>query len=124
MTRIDSKVPATLRTSLRSPVATEYFSTPQLVEFPTEEGLTAFGFFYPPTSPDHDAPAGELPPLIVESHGGPTGNATATFSLAVQFWTSRGFAFVDVDYGGSTGYGRAYRGRLNGQWGVVDLQDC
>ena len=113
-----------LRTSIESPVATAYFSTPRLVEFPTEGGRTAYAFFYPPTSPDYDAPAGELPPLIVESHGGPTGNATATFSLAVQFWTSRGFGFVDVDYGGSTGYGRAYRERLNGQWGVVDLQDC
>ena len=126
VTRIDVETGAVepLRTSLRSPVSTEYFSTPRLVEFPTEGGLTAFAFFYPPTSPDHDAPAGELPPLIVESHGGPTGNATATFSLAVQFWTSRGFGFVDVDYGGSTGYGRAYRERLNGEWGVVDLQDC
>ena len=76
------------------------------------------------TSPEFESPDGELPPLIVESHGGPTGNATATFSLGVQFWTSRGFAVVDVDYGGSTGYGRAYRERLNGQWGVVDLADC
>ena len=124
--RIDVATGATetLRTSIESPVSTAYFSTPRVVEFPTEGGLTAHAFFYPPTNPDYDAPEGELPPLIVESHGGPTGNTTATFSLSVQYWTSRGFGFVDVDYGGSTGYGRAYRERLNGQWGVVDLQDC
>jgi dipeptidyl aminopeptidase/acylaminoacyl peptidase len=124
--RIDLETGATeaLRTSIESPVETAYFSTPRVIEFPTEGGRTAYAFFYPPTNPDYDAPEGELPPLVVESHGGPTGNATATFSLGVQFWTSRGFGFVDVDYGGSTGYGRAYRERLNGQWGVVDLQDC
>ncbi len=99
-------------------------SVARAVEFPTEGGLTAYAFFYPPTNAAFEAPSGERPPLIVESHGGPTGNATALFGLGVQFWTSRGFAVVDVDYGGSTGYGRAYRERLNGQWGVVDLQDC
>ena len=121
---LESGTSEALRTSVESPVDTAYFSTPRVIEFPTEGGRTAYAFFYPPTNPDFDAPAGELPPLLVESHGGPTGNATATFSLGVQFWTSRGFGFVDVDYGGSTGYGRAYRERLNGQWGVVDLQDC
>jgi dipeptidyl aminopeptidase/acylaminoacyl peptidase len=79
---------------------------------------------YPPTSPDFVAPDGEAPPLIVMSHGGPTSIATAILDLETQFWTSRGFAVVDVNYGGSTGYGRAYRERLNGEWGVVDLQDC
>jgi dipeptidyl aminopeptidase/acylaminoacyl peptidase len=113
-----------MRTSLEPPVSTAYFSEPRRIEFPTEGGLTAFAFFYPPTSPDYAAREGELPPLIVESHGGPTDNANAMFSLSVQFWTSRGFGLVDVDYGGSTGHGRAYRERLNGQWGVVDLQDC
>ncbi len=114
----------TLRLSVESAVPTEYLSTPRAIEFPTEGGLTAHAFYYPPTNPGFAAPEGELPPLIVESHGGPTGNATALFSLGVQFWTSRGFGVVDVDYGGSTGYGRAYRERLNGQWGVVDLADC
>ena len=126
VTRIDveSVEVETLRVSIESQVSTEYFSEPRLIEFPTEGGLTAYAFFYPPTNRDYEAPDGETPPLIVESHGGPTGNATATFSLGVQFWTSRGFGFVDVDYGGSTGYGRPYRERLNGQWGVVDLADC
>jgi dipeptidyl aminopeptidase/acylaminoacyl peptidase len=114
----------TLRLSIESPVPTDSLSTPQVIEFPTEGGLTAHAFFYPPTSPEFEGPDGERPPLIVESHGGPTGNATTAFNLGVQFWTSRGFAVVDVDYGGSTGYGRAYRERLNGQWGVVDLADC
>jgi dipeptidyl aminopeptidase/acylaminoacyl peptidase len=114
----------TLRRSVELPVPSEYLAAPQAIEFPTEGGLTAHAFYYPPTNPGFTAPSGERPPLIVESHGGPTGNATATLSLGVQFWTSRGFGVVDVDYGGSTGYGRAYRERLNGQWGVVDLADC
>jgi dipeptidyl aminopeptidase/acylaminoacyl peptidase len=114
----------TLRTSVAVSVPDDSFSVPRSIEFPTEGGLTAHALFYPPANPGFESPKGELPPLIVESHGGPTGNATAIFSLGVQYWTSRGFAVVDVNYGGSTGYGRAYRERLNGQWGVVDLQDC
>lgn len=113
-----------LRTSAQLPVSTEYFSVPRAIEFPTEGGLTAHALVYPPTNPDFEAPEGESPPLIVMSHGGPTGNTSAIFSIEMQFWTSRGFAVVDVNYGGSTGYGRAYRERLNGEWGVVDLQDC
>jgi dipeptidyl aminopeptidase/acylaminoacyl peptidase len=113
-----------LRTSSEASVDSAYFSVPRPIEFPTEGGLTAHGLFYPPTNPDFDGPEGERPPLIVMSHGGPTGNATALFSLEMQYWTTRGFAVVDVNYGGSTGYGRAYRQRLNGMWGVVDLQDC
>jgi dipeptidyl aminopeptidase/acylaminoacyl peptidase len=97
---------------------------PRSIEFPTEHGLTAHALFYPPANPGFTAPEGELPPLLVWSHGGPTDNASPLFSLRTQFWTSRGFAIVDVNYGGSTGYGRAYRERLNGQWGVVDLDDC
>jgi dipeptidyl aminopeptidase/acylaminoacyl peptidase len=106
------------------PVPTEYFSIPRAIEFPTEGGVTAHGLHYRPTNPEVVPPEGERPPLIVMCHGGPTGNATPLFSLEKQFWTSRGFAIVDVNYGGSTGYGRAYRERLNGNWGVVDLQDC
>jgi dipeptidyl aminopeptidase/acylaminoacyl peptidase len=113
-----------LRSSVEVSLSPEYVSIPRSVEFPTEGGLTAHALFYPPTNAEFEAPNAELPPLIVGSHGGPTGSASAIFSLATQFWTSRGFAVVDVNYGGSTGYGRAYRERLNGQWGVVDLQDC
>jgi dipeptidyl aminopeptidase/acylaminoacyl peptidase len=113
-----------LRASSPPPVAPETFSVPRAIEFPTEGGQTAHALHYPPTSPGVVAPEGERPPLIVMSHGGPTGNTTPLFSLEKQFWTSRGFAIVDVNYGGSTGYGRAYRERLNGNWGVVDLQDC
>jgi dipeptidyl aminopeptidase/acylaminoacyl peptidase len=113
-----------LRTSAQVQVDRAYFSVPRAVEFPTEKGRTAHALFYPPTSPDHAAPDGEAPPLIVMCHGGPTGAASSIFDLDTQFWTSRGFAVVDVNYGGSTGYGREYRERLNGEWGVVDLQDC
>jgi dipeptidyl aminopeptidase/acylaminoacyl peptidase len=101
-----------------------YITPPQPIEFPTESGLLAHGLFYPPRNRDFAAPAGELPPLIVISHGGPTGAATATLSWGVQYWTSRGFAVFDVNYGGSSGYGRAYRERLRGKWGVVDVEDC
>ena len=113
-----------LRASVDTPIGTEYISVPRSIDFPTEGGLVAHALFYPPTNPEYDGGANELPPLIVESHGGPTDRATSAFSLAVQYWTSRGFALVDVNYGGSTGYGRAYRERLNGNWGVVDLADC
>jgi len=101
-----------------------YLSRPEAIEFPTEHGLTAHAFFYPPQNRDYGAPAGERPPLIVRSHGGPTGATSSVLSLDVQYWTSRGFALLDVNYGGSTGYGRAYRERLYGQWGVVDVDDC
>jgi dipeptidyl aminopeptidase/acylaminoacyl peptidase len=104
-------------------VDTAFFSVPRAIEYPTEEGLTAYALYYPPTSPQYTAPEGELPPLIVDVHGGPTASSSPLFSLATQFWTTRGFALVDVNYGGSTGYGREFRERLNGQWGVVDLQD-
>jgi dipeptidyl aminopeptidase/acylaminoacyl peptidase len=101
-----------------------YLSIPQSIEFPTENGLTAFGIYYPPTNTDFRAPDGEKPPLRVLSHGGPTGSSSTTLRLGIQYWTSRGFAILDVNYGGSTGYGRAYRERLKGQWGVVDVDDC
>ncbi|MBN2389716.1 MAG: S9 family peptidase [Anaerolineae bacterium] len=101
-----------------------YLSTPQSIEFPTTGGLTAYGIYYPPHNQDYTAPEGEKPPLLVLSHGGPTGATSSAFSLGVQYWTSRGFAVLDINYGGSAGYGRAYRERLNGQWGVVDVDDC
>jgi dipeptidyl aminopeptidase/acylaminoacyl peptidase len=113
-----------LKASEEVTVETAYLSVPRAIEFPTEGGLTAHAFFYPPANKDFTGPPGELPPLMVVSHGGPTAAATAAFDLGVRYWTSRGFAVVDVNYGGSTGYGRAYRERLNGTWGVVDTMDC
>ena len=101
-----------------------YLSAPQPIEFPTESGLTAHGFFYPPQNRDFAAPANEKPPLLVKSHGGPTSATISALTLSIQYWTSRGVAVLDVNYGGSTGYGRAYRERLNGAWGIVDVDDC
>ncbi len=102
----------------------ECFSIPRAIEFPTEKGQTAHAFFYPPKNPDFNAPAGELPPLLVESHGGPTAAAATALSLTIQYWTSRGIAVLDVNYGGSSGFGRAFRERLKANWGVVDVDDC
>jgi dipeptidyl aminopeptidase/acylaminoacyl peptidase len=101
-----------------------YYSQTEAIEFPTENGLTAHGFYYPPTNRDFAGPAQEKPPLLVKSHGGPTSATIAVLMLSIQYWTSRGFAVLDVNYGGSTGYGRAYRERLNGNWGIVDVDDC
>jgi dipeptidyl aminopeptidase/acylaminoacyl peptidase len=101
-----------------------YIASPESIEFPTSQGRIAHALFYPPTNKDHTAPAAERPPLIVKSHGGPTSAAPTTLNLGIQYWTSRGFAVLDVNYGGSTGYGRDYRLRLNGQWGIVDVEDC
>ncbi|NJR38257.1 MAG: S9 family peptidase [Leptolyngbyaceae cyanobacterium CSU_1_4] len=101
-----------------------YLSIPQVLEFPTENGLTAYGFYYPPKNQDFTAPADERPPLLVKSHGGPTASTSASFNPGIQYWTSRGIAVLDVNYGGSTGYGRSYRERLKGQWGIVDVNDC
>lgn len=101
-----------------------FISIPQPIEFPTENNQTAYAIYYPPTNPHFQAPVGERPPLIVICHGGPTSAAQAQLSLRIQFWTSRGLGVVDVNYGGSTGYGRAYRERLKGNWGIVDVMDC
>jgi dipeptidyl aminopeptidase/acylaminoacyl peptidase len=101
-----------------------YLSVPQAIEFPTEHGLTAHALFYAPRNRDYTAPSGERPPLLVKSHGGPTSAASTTLNLGIQYWTSRGIAVLDVNYGGSTGYSRAYRERLKGQWGIVDVDDC
>jgi dipeptidyl aminopeptidase/acylaminoacyl peptidase len=95
----------------------------EAISFPSANGRTAHALYYPPTNADFRAPAGERPPLIVQAHGGPTGAASGALNLGNQYWTSRGFALVDVDYGGSSGYGRAYRELLKGKWGVVDVED-
>ncbi len=113
-----------LRKSSDIVVDDEYLSLPEAVEFPTEGGLTAHGFFYAPRNRDYDAAPSDRPPLVVFTHGGPTAATSTTMNLSIQYWASRGFAVFDVNYGGSTGYGRAYRQRLNGNWGVVDVNDC
>ncbi len=114
----------TLRRSSDITVEMDYLSAPEAIEFPTENGLTSHAFFYAPVNRDYAAPPDEKPPLLVISHGGPTGATSTTLNPNIQYWTSRGFAVLDVNYGGSTGYGTAYRRRLNGQWGVVDVDDC
>jgi dipeptidyl aminopeptidase/acylaminoacyl peptidase len=113
-----------LRRSRESNVDAGYVSAARAIRFPTEHGLAAHGYFYPPRNNDYAGPANEKPPLLVISHGGPTSTTTASLKYMIQYWTSRGIAVLDVNYGGSSGYGRAYRERLNGQWGIVDVDDC
>ncbi len=113
-----------LRQASRLCIDPAYLSMAEPVTFPTTDGREAHGFYYPPRNRDFQAPDRERPPLIVKSHGGPTGSADSRLNLGIQYWSSRGFAVLDVNYGGSTGYGRAYRERLDGQWGVVDVDDC
>jgi dipeptidyl aminopeptidase/acylaminoacyl peptidase len=113
-----------LRQSRESKVDAGYISTARAIEFPTEHGLTAHGYFYPPRNSDYVAPENERPPLLVMSHGGPTSATSASLKYGIQYWTSRGIAVLDVNYGGSSGYGRVYRERLNGRWGIVDVDDC
>lgn len=113
-----------LRESSSIGVDSAYLSIPRAVEFPTENSLSAHAFFYPPANPEYQAPEDEHPPLIVISHGGPTHAGNTALKLTIQYWTSRGFGVLDVNYGGSTGYGTEYRRRLNGNWGIVDVDDC
>jgi dipeptidyl aminopeptidase/acylaminoacyl peptidase len=113
-----------IKRSLNVDIDAAYFSAPEAIEFPTSGGLTSHALFYPPQNRDFVAPPSDRPPLLVVSHGGPTSATTSGLRLSVQYWTSRGIAVVDVNYGGSTGYGRAYRDRLKGKWGIVDVEDC
>ncbi len=121
---LSTKETEILHRSREITVDKEYLSIPNSIEFPTENGRTAFAFFYPPKNPEYEAPEGERPPLLVVSHGGPTSFSPSTLRYEIQYWTSRGIGVVDVNYGGSTGYGREYRKRLNDNWGIVDVQDC
>jgi dipeptidyl aminopeptidase/acylaminoacyl peptidase len=114
----------TVRRSVPADLDPASVSAPEPIEFPTTDGRTAHGIFYAPRNADYVAPPGELPPLVVTSHGGPTAPAFAALTVTFQLFTSRGIAVLDVDYGGSTGYGRDYRKRLEGQWGIVDVDDC
>jgi dipeptidyl aminopeptidase/acylaminoacyl peptidase len=123
----DSRHVEILRRSVEPSEAPDsrYISRPRPISFPTDNGsATAYAMYYPPGNADFEGLPGERPPLIVESHGGPTGMTQARLDLGIQYWTSRGFAVVDVNYGGSSGFGRAYRERLKGRWGIVDTDDC
>jgi dipeptidyl aminopeptidase/acylaminoacyl peptidase len=113
----------TLRAASTLSLDSSYVSVPEAIEFQTAEGRSAHAFYYPPRHGDCTAPEGERPPLIVISHGGPTTATVAMLDLRIQFWTTRGFGVVDVNYSGSSGYGRQYRERLNGRWGIVDVDD-
>jgi dipeptidyl aminopeptidase/acylaminoacyl peptidase len=113
-----------LRKSSELAIDPGYLSIPEAISFPSTEGQTAYGFYYPPQNKDVTVPDTEHPPLLVKSHGGPTASTSTLFNLKIQYWTSRGFAVLDVDYRGSTGYGRAYRELLKGQWGIADVEDC
>ena len=121
---IEDEEVAVLRVESDDAVPSDCMSVPEAIEFPTYGGLSAHAFFYPPYSRDFAAPEGENPPMLVTCHGGPHSAAKTDLSLTVQYWTSRGIAVLDVNYGGSTGYGRDYRERLIGEWGVVDVDDC
>jgi len=121
---LDGGAPRVLRRSTATVFDPADISPGRLLEFPTTAGRTAFGLYYAPLNRRFRGPDGDLPPLIVTSHGGPTAEASTAFNVGVQLFTSRGFAVLDVDYGGSTGYGRDYRKRLEGEWGVVDVDDC
>ena len=113
-----------LRASVTDVPDSGYLSAPQPLAYPSTHGETAHALYYPPANRDFRAPAEEKPPLLVLSHGGPTSAASRALNLRIQYWTSRGFAVLDVNYRGSTGYGRAYRCKLNGQWGMADVEDC
>jgi dipeptidyl aminopeptidase/acylaminoacyl peptidase len=121
---LDTLAQEVVKVSNPSHIDPGYLSLPKPIAFPTENGLSAHATYYAPKNHDFESPPGEKPPLIVECHGGPTASGGPTYPFQYQYWTSRGFAVVDVNYGGSSGYGRAYRQRLNGTWGVVDVDDC
>ncbi|MEX1020954.1 MAG: prolyl oligopeptidase family serine peptidase, partial [Litorilinea sp.] len=121
---LDTGALTVLRRSSDQEIDPACFAEPQTITYPTTDGNKGHAFYYPPTNAHFTGPKGEKPPLLVISHGGPTGATTNVYDPAVQYWTSRGIAVVDVNYGGSTGYGRAYRERLNDNWGIVDLDDC
>lgn len=120
---VPSGAPSTIRENA-SPVPDAYIPEPMLITYPTADDEVAHGVFYPPTNPDYEGPAEELPPLIVEVHGGPTSHVFPRLSPQFVYWTSRGFGVVDVNYRGSTGFGRAFRNRLRDSWGVCDVEDC
>jgi len=106
------------------PIDPQWFSMPESIEYSSRDGQAAYAYFYPPHNPDVVGGTGERPPLLVMSHGGPTAATTPLINLRIQYYTSRGWGVADVNYGGSSGYGRSYRERLDGKWGIVDVHDC
>ncbi len=121
---IDGDDVQAIRPSTEFEIADSYISEPKLVKWPTRDGAKAYGFYYEPKNPEFTAPEGTLPPLVVMVHSGPTGAARPGLSLSHQYWTTRGFAVLDVNFRGSTGFGRPYRESLNGNFGVYDVFDC
>lgn len=121
---LDTQKAEVLARTSNVPVDSGYISAAKPVSFPTTSGPSCHGFLYMPQNKDFAGPPGAKPPAVVKVHGGPTSNTTGGLSLPVQYWTSRGFAYLDLNYGGSTGFGREYRSRLDGKWGVVDVQDA
>ncbi len=121
---LKTKSPLILKTAGTLNIDPGYLSMPEAIAFPTANNLTAYAWYYPPQNKDYQAPSGELPPVFVKSHGGPTAAASVNLNLRIQYWTSRGFGYLDVNYGGSIGYGRKYRQRLENNWGIVDIDDC
>jgi dipeptidyl aminopeptidase/acylaminoacyl peptidase len=121
---LDTREPEVLYCTSDAVVDERYLSIPRAIEYVTEHSLTAHAFYYPPKNPEYVSPEGERPPLLVNVHQGPTMATWTTYRLDIQYWTSRGFAVLDVNYSGSTGYGRQYRDRMQGMWGVVDVEDC
>jgi dipeptidyl aminopeptidase/acylaminoacyl peptidase len=121
---VDSGDLEVLARSMEEDLPSGLVSVPRAIDFPTEGGAVAHALYYAPANESYEGPEDERPPLIVSSHGGPTGQAAVELDPRIQFWTSRGFGFVDVNYRGSSGYGREYRDALRGEWGVVDTADC
>ncbi|VAW50877.1 Prolyl oligopeptidase family protein [hydrothermal vent metagenome] len=117
-------VTTVIKSSYSLPLSEKHYSAAQTVEFTNRKNQTVFANYYPPKNPNYQSNKNATPPLIIICHGGPTGQSSATLDAKKQFWTSRGFALLDVNYSGSTGYGRAYRSRLDGNWGILDVEDC
>lgn len=113
-----------LRNSIGNAFDEEFISTPELIEYPTRDNQKSFAFFYAPKNPKYKFSQGTLPPLIVKVHGGPTANADCMFNPKIQYYTSRGYAYVEINYRGSSGFGREYREQLKGFWGIRDVEDC
>ncbi|MEO1389184.1 MAG: S9 family peptidase [Cyanobacteria bacterium J06634_6] len=121
---LDTLQTTVLRKSSTLEIEAGYLSEPEVISFPTTGGLNAYGIYYRPQNKDYETLVTEQPPLLVKTHGGPTAAASSALNPSIQYWTSRGFAVLDVNYGGSTGYGRAYRNRLKKRWGIVDVDDA